>query len=106
MKKCLTVLLFLVLFSGYVSPDLTNLMYATFPVERYEFMVDEKKSKYKKDIFNITCGGQFYISLENKIMKYTCFRLKDWREDLYKALYHPHIGKSLKHFMAGYAYLN
>jgi len=82
MKKGLTIFLFLVLFSGYVSADLTNLMYATFPVERYEFMVDEKISKYQKDVFNITCVGAFYISLERKIMKYTCFRLKDSQEDL------------------------
>ena len=56
-------------FPGYVSADLTNLMYETFPVERYAFMEDEKISKYHKDVFDITCVGQFFVAHENPVKK-------------------------------------
>ena len=56
-------------FPEYVSADLTNLMYETFPVERYEFMVNEKISKYHKDVFDITYVGQFFVAHKNPVKK-------------------------------------
>ncbi len=48
-----------------VLAELNNLMWAVFPVEKYEYLADEKTNKYLKD-GQLKAIGKFYISLERK----------------------------------------
>lgn len=49
MKKFLLILYFLIFLSSNVLAELNNLMWAVFPVEKYEYMADEKTNKYMKE---------------------------------------------------------
>jgi len=65
MKKHL-LSLFLVLFiSVPASAELSNLMWASFPVEKYEFLVNEKTSTYFETA-PLSAVGNLYISLEKR----------------------------------------
>lgn len=80
MKKYLTILFILMLFPTYSLADLNNLMWATFPVEKYEYMANEKTRKYKEND-QLTTIGHFYISLERKKIIFQGLKLKDKSKD-------------------------
>ena len=80
MKKYLTFLFILMLFPTYSLADLNNLMWATFPVEKYEYMANEKTKNYKEN-GQLMAVGSFYISLEKRKVIFNGLILKDKSSD-------------------------
>jgi len=76
MKLYLLILSFLVFIPSTVLAELNNLMWAVFPVEKYEYMADEKTKKYMND-GQLKAVGKFYISLENKKIIFNGLRVKE-----------------------------
>lgn len=76
MKQYLLILSFLVFLPSTVLAELSNLMLAVFPVEKYEYMADEKTKKYLKD-GQLKVIGKFYISLENKKILFIGLRMRE-----------------------------
>lgn len=76
MKQYLLILSFLVFLPSTVLAELNNLMWAVFPVEKYEYMSDEKTKKYLKD-GQLKALGKFYISLENKKIIFNGLRMRE-----------------------------
>jgi len=79
MKKCLLILFFLIFpfVPTQVLAELNNLMWAVFPVEKYEYMADKKTEKYMKD-GQLKAIGRIYVSLERKEIIFYGLRTKDF----------------------------
>ncbi|MCG3119916.1 MAG: hypothetical protein ALAOOOJD_02474 [bacterium] len=81
MKKYFSIVFLFCAFKVLGMPELNNLMYATFPFEKHEYMVDEKTKKYKED-GRLTAFGYCYISLEKKVIILNELRTKEWSASL------------------------
>jgi len=70
MKKCLLILFFLIFpfVPTQVLAELNNLMWAVFPVEKYEYMVDKKTEKYMKNAQLKAIGRQETIGVRSTLL--------------------------------------
>lgn len=81
MKKYFAIVFLFFSLEALGMIELNNLMYATFPFEKHEYMVDEKTKRYKEN-GRLTAFGYCYISLEKKVITFNELRVKDLGKSL------------------------